>query len=95
MELLSKLLEGIAFKTRWKIEKHMLIDVDKSLHEKNLSQPLFTNTKQYKIAVTFLTGHKDIFNVTTKTNRFISQQLLIMLLSHKSPFYQELTNLSS
>ena len=40
MELPSKLLEKIAFNTRSKIEEHMLIVMDKSVHEEHLSQPL-------------------------------------------------------
>ena len=40
--------------------------MDKSLHEENLSQPLQTNIKQFKIAVTLLTGYNGIFKVTTK-----------------------------
>ena len=64
MELPSKLLEQIAFNTRPKIEEHMLIIMDDSTHEGNLSQPLQTNNKQFKIAVTFLTGYIGIFNVT-------------------------------
>ena len=55
MELPSKILEQIAFNTRSKIEEHMLIVTDKSTPEKHLSQPLQTNNKQFKIAVTFLT----------------------------------------
>ena len=39
MELPSKLLEQIAYNTRPKIEEHMLIVMDKSTHEDNLSQP--------------------------------------------------------
>ena len=56
MELPSKILEQIAFNTRPKIEEHMLVVVDKSIHEKHLSQPLQTNNKRFKMAVTFLTG---------------------------------------
>ena len=70
MELPSKLLEEIAFNTRPKIEEHMLIIMDKSTHEEHLSQPLQTNNKQFKIAVTFLTGYNGIFNVTDKNNKF-------------------------
>ena len=70
MELPSKLLEQIAFNTRPKIEEHMLIVMDKSIHEEHLSQPLQTNNKQFKIAVTFLTGYNGIFNVTTENNKF-------------------------
>ena len=70
MELPSKLLEQIAFNTRSKIEEHMLIVMDKSTHEEHLSQPLQTNNKQFKIAVTFLTGYNGIFNVTNANNKF-------------------------
>ena len=70
MELPSKLLEQIAFNTRPKIEEHMLIFMDKSTHSEHLFQPLQTNNKQFKIAVTFLTGYNGIFNVTTENNKF-------------------------
>ena len=45
MELLSKLLEQIAFNTRPKIEEHMLIVMENSTHEEHLFQPLQTNNK--------------------------------------------------
>ena len=70
MELPSKLLEQVAFNTRPKIEEHMLIVMDKSTHEQHLSQPLQTNKKQFKIAVTFPTGYNVIFNVTNENNKF-------------------------
>ena len=70
MELPNKLLEQIAFNTRPKIEEHMLIVMDKSTHEEHLSQPLQTNNKQFKIAVTFLTGYNGIFKVTNENNKF-------------------------
>ena len=70
MELPSKLLEQIAFNTRPKIEEHMLIVTDKSTHEEHLFQPLQTNNKQFKIAVTFLTGYNGIFNLTNSNNKF-------------------------
>ena len=70
MELPSKILEQIAFNTRPKIEEHMLIVMDKSTHEEHLSQSLQTNNKQFKIAVTFLTGYNGIFNVTNENNKF-------------------------
>ena len=70
MELPSKLLDQIAFNTRAKIEEHMLKVMDKSTHEEHLSQPLQTNNKQFKIAVTFLTGYNGIFNVTNANNKF-------------------------
>ena len=64
MELPNKLLEQIAFNTRPKFGEHMLIIMDKSTHEEHLSQPVQTNNKQFKIAVTFLTGFNGIFIVT-------------------------------
>ena len=68
MELPSNLLKQIALNTRPKIEEHMLIVMDKSTHEDHLSQPLQTNNKQFKIAVTFLTAYNGIFNVTSSYN---------------------------
>ena len=70
MELPSKILEQIAFSARAKMEEHMLVVMDKSTHEEHLSQPLQTNNKEYKIAVTFLTGYNGIFNVTNSINKF-------------------------
>ena len=70
MELPSKLLEQIAFNTRPKIEEYLLIVMYESTHEEYLSQPLQTNNKQFKIAVTFLTGYNGIFNVTNANNKF-------------------------
>ena len=70
MEFPSKLLEQIAINTRPKIEEHKLIVMDKPLHEEYLFQPLQTNNKLFKIAVTFLTGYNGIFNVTNSNNEF-------------------------
>ena len=70
MELTTKLLEQIAFNTRPKIEEHMLMFMDKSTHEEHLSQPLQTNNKKFKIAVTFLTGYNGMINVTNRNNKF-------------------------
>ena len=70
MEIPIKLLEQIAFNTRPKIEEHMLIVMDKSSHEEHLSQPFQTNNKQFKIAVTFLSGYNGIFNVTSENTKF-------------------------
>ena len=70
MELPSKLLEQIAFNTRPKIEEHLLIIMKKSIHEENLYQPLQTNNKQFKIAITFLSAYNGIFNVNTQNNKF-------------------------
>ena len=70
MEPITKMLEKIAFYIRLKIEEHMLIVMDKSTHEKQLTQPLQTNNTQFKIAVTFLTAYNGIFNVATSNIRF-------------------------
>ena len=77
MKLPSKLLEQIAFNTRPKIEEHMLIIMDKSTHEEHLSQPLQTNNKQFKIALTFLSAYNGIFNGTNSTNKFYFKKALI------------------
>ena len=86
MELPSKLLEQIAFITRPKIEEHMLIVMDKSTHEEHLSQPLQTNNKQFKIAVTSLTGYNGIFNVTNSNNKFFfinpSNEIVMITIPH-------------
>ena len=70
MELPSKLLEQIAFNTRPKIEEHMLIVMDKSTHKEHLFQPLQTNNRQFKIAITFLSAYNGIFNITSLNNKF-------------------------
>ena len=77
MELSSKLLEEIAFNTRPKIEEHMLIVMDKSTHEEHLFQPLQTDNKQFKIAITFLTGYNGNFNITNKNNKLYFTKSII------------------
>ena len=69
MELPSKLLEQIAFNTTSNIEEHMLVVMNESTHEEHLSQPLQADNKQFKIAVTFLTGFNGIFNVTNSNKK--------------------------
>ena len=66
MELPSKLLEQVAYNTRPKIEEHMLIVMDKSTHTEHLYEPLQTNNKQFKIAVTFLSVYNGICNIKSK-----------------------------
>ena len=77
MELPSKLLEQIAFNTRPKIEEHMLIVMDKSMHEEHFFQPLQTNNKQFEIAITFLSAYNGILNVTNRNNKFYFKKELI------------------
>ena len=79
MKLPSKLLEQIALNTRPKIQEDMLIVMDKSSHEEHLSQPLQTNNKQFEMAVTILTAYNGIFNVTSKNNKFFSENQLLMI----------------
>ena len=70
MEVPSKLLEEVAFNTRPKIQENILIVMDKSIHEEHLFQPLQTNNKHFKLAVTFLSAYNGIFNVTNENNKF-------------------------
>ena len=70
MELPSKLLEQVAFNMKPKIEDHILIIMDKSIHEEHLFQPLQTNNKRFKLAITFLSAYNGIFNVTNDNNKF-------------------------
>ena len=74
MELPSKILEQIAFHTRSKNQQHIIFVLDKSAHEEHLSQPLQTNIKQFKIAVTFLTGYNGILIVTISKKWVLFQE---------------------
>ena len=66
MEFFRKVLAQKVFNTRPKTEQHRLNVMDKSIHEENLFQPLQTNNKQFKAAITFLTGYIRFFNVANK-----------------------------
>ena len=77
MELQCKLLEQIPFGTGAKIEEHMLIVMDESTHEEHLAQPLQTITKQFKIAVTFLSAYNGSFNLTKSNKNFHFKKSLI------------------
>ena len=90
MILPIKLLEQIAFNTRPKTEQHMLIVMDKSIHEEYLTQPLQTNKKQFKIAVTFLSAYNGFFKVTNSNNNFFSRKHLSMRISFKLESPKEL-----
>ena len=57
----------------------MLIVMDKSTHEEHLSQPLQTNNKQLKIAITSLNAYNGIFIIQKKIINFISQNQLLMM----------------
>ena len=77
MELSSKLLEQIAYNTRSRIEEHILIVMKKPTHEEHLFQPLQTNNKQFKIAITFLTGYSGIFNITNSNKKFYFEKSIV------------------
>ena len=65
--------------------------MDKSTHEEHLSQPLQTNNKQFKIAVTFLSGYNGIFNVKIQIiSSILRKQLLIKMVLLKLLYLQEL-----
>ena len=66
----TKLLEQIAHNIKPKIEEHMLIVMDKSTHKGHLFQPIQTNNKHFKLAVTFLSSYNGIFNVTDRNRNF-------------------------
>ena len=66
MEPQSKLLEKIILNPRPKTKQHLSVFMDKYTHEESLSQPLQTNNKQYKVAVTFLTDYNGIFKDINK-----------------------------
>ena len=70
MVLSNKTLDQIVFNTRAKIEEHMLIVMEKSIHELLLDESLQTSKKQFKLAITFLTGYNGIFNITEANNKF-------------------------
>ena len=70
MEHHSKISEQKAYKTRPKVEEHMSKVMDKSTLEEHLSQPLQTNKKQFRIAITILTGYNGINSVTNKKSNF-------------------------
>ena len=76
MELPSEILKQIAFNTRAKIEELILIVMTKSTHEEHLSQPLQSNNKQNKIAVTILTAYNGIFNITNKSIKFYFEKTI-------------------
>ena len=82
MELPNKTLEQIAFNTRPEVDEKMLTVMDKSIHEEHLPQPLQTNNKQFKIAVTFLTSYNGISNVTNYKiiNSILQDHLMMMIL---------------
>ena len=55
------------------MEEHMLVFRDKSTHEGHLSQPLQTNNKQFKKAVSVLTGYNGKFSNRIKNITFFSR----------------------
>ena len=69
MELPCKQLQEIANNTRPIIKGNMLSVMHASAHEEHLSQLLERNNNQFKVAITFLTGYRGIFNVENSNNK--------------------------
>ena len=65
-----KFSDQTILKTRSKTDENKLMVMDKSTHEEFLHQPLQTINKQFKIAVSFLTGYNGIIRVTSKKDKF-------------------------
>ena len=78
MEFCSNLLQQIEFNLKPKIEEYILILTDKTTLREHLSQPIQTHIKQFKTAVTSLTGYNGRFNVANKNNRFYSENHLLI-----------------
>ena len=55
----------------------MLIVMNKSTHTEHIYEPLQTNNKQFKIAITFRTGYNGIFNIASKNNKFYFSKSII------------------
>ena len=77
------LLNNFILYTRPKVEQHMLVVMNESVHEEHLSQSLQTSIKQFKIVVNLLIGYNGISNVQTKTINSVSQYHILMLISIK------------
>ena len=70
MELPSMLSTKVASNTRPKIEKHLVFVLDKSSPEEHFSQPLQTNIRPFKNAVTLLCNYNGMLNVKDKNINF-------------------------
>ena len=77
MELPIKLLEKITYNIRPKIEEHILIVMDKSTQTEHLYEPLQTNNKQFKLAITFLNVYNGNFIFTSKNSKFYFSKSII------------------
>ena len=51
--------------------------MDKSTHQEHLAQPIQTNSRQFKIAIIFLSAYIGNFNVTNKNNKVYFKKQLI------------------
>ena len=72
MDTPNEQMEQRAFNTTTQFVEKLFNEMNKSTHRENLSQPLRTMNKQFKTAVTFLTGYNGVFNVVSKNNEFHS-----------------------
>ena len=76
LELLNKILERNAFKTRDKNEERMLIVIDKTIPEEQLAQLLQTKNKHFKLPVTFVTEYNGIYNIIEQNKKHYFAKLL-------------------
>ena len=91
MELPSKIIKQISFRTRPKVEEHMLIVKDKSIHEEHLSQPSQTDIRRFKKLSFLYLVIIGIFNVTKKKTLFRKINFLIKIVLFKKLFHRVLT----
>ena len=70
MELLSNFSEKKSFKTRPKIEEHMLIVMNKPTQEEHLFQSVQINIKQFELVELFLCVCTGVFKTTNKKYKF-------------------------
>ena len=70
MDTPNEQLEQRAFNTTTQFIEQLFNEMNKSTHRENLSQPLRTMNKQFKIVVTFLAGYNGVYNVINKNNEF-------------------------
>ena len=54
----------------------MLFNMDKSTHEGHLAQSIQTKNKEFKKAITFLTGYNGIFNITYSNKKILFREII-------------------
>ena len=67
--------------------------MDTPTHEEHHIQPLETNNKQFKIAVTFLFAYNGFFNVTNRNKKFYFKSSLSTRILFTLEYLEELMKL--